>query len=112
MGKMKTFNVAGVRFEGRLEKISKYCSHGSTFILEREPENPFDKNAVAVKQVFKKSGGKMTVGYVPNSNKKKLADEFAPLMDAGWEPVIRFGRKFIDEKTGECRGMQLRYETR
>ena len=105
MGNMKAFKLAGVTFEGRLEKISKYCGHGSTFILEREPENKFDKNAINVKQVFK-SGGQMSIGYVP----KATAAEFAPMMDAGWIPVVKFGRKFINDKTGDCKGMQLRYE--
>jgi hypothetical protein len=52
------------------------------------------------------------LGFVPNNKKrgKLLADELAPKMDAGWEPNIEFGRKFINDKTGECRGLQLRYE--
>ena len=113
MKKMKAFNVAGVTFRNkpidsmtRLDLISKYCSHGSDFYLEREPDNSFDENAVQVRQLFK-SGGSIQLGYVP----KKFSEEFACLMDYhAWNPEIKFGRKFIDEKTGDCKGMQLRYE--
>ena len=114
--KMKSFNVAGVTFKRAgqsatgLELISKYTGFGSTFVLEREIDNKYDGNAIMVKQEFKKSGNRVMLGYVP----KKLAVEFAPLMDQhGWEPVVKFGRKFIDEKNdGECKGLQLRYEPR
>jgi len=114
----KTFNVAGVYAKEhpgetmtRLDKIAKYVSHGSTFILDREPSNEFDFNAIAVRQVFK-SGASIRLGYVPNNKKrgKMIADKLAPLMDAGWEPNVKFGMKFIDESTGRCTGLQLRYE--
>jgi hypothetical protein len=119
MGQTKTFNVAGVTYKNRpkdkltrLEMISRYCSYPSTFKLEREPDNKFDSNAIKVKQVFK-SGNSITIGYVPNRSGKKLADEIGPLMDQfDWQPVVKFGRKFINEDTGECQGLQLRYETR
>lgn len=114
MKKWKTFNVAGVTFKNkpsdtmnRLDMIGKYTGYSSTFRLEREPENEFDSNAIAVRQVFH-SGGSIVLGYVP----KKVNVEFAPLMDAGWVPDIKFGRKFVDDATGECRGLQLRYETK
>jgi len=116
MEKMKTFNVAGVTFKNnpsdamrRIDMISKYCGHGSTFKLRREPKNKYSKNAIAVRQVFK-SGGWILLGYVPDNKKNPLAKELAPLMDDGWEPAVKFGRKFIDEDTGECKGLQLRYE--
>lgn len=108
----KTFNVAGVTFKDnpaetytRLDKISMYSNFGSTFGLDREPYNEYDFNAIAVRQYFK-SGASIKIGYVP----KDLAKKLAPLMDKGWEPEVKFGRKFIDEATFECRGLQLRYE--
>ena len=118
MSDFKTFNMAGVTFKNdlrdkynRLEMISHYCTNGSRFDLERDPENPFDKsgNAIKVKQVFKNEGS-ICLGYVPNSDKKPLANELAPILDAGGAIELIFGRKFIDEATGECRGLQLRYE--
>jgi len=114
MKNMKTFSVEGVDLKNhesetmtRLDIISKYCGHGSTFFLKREPENEYDQNAIQVRQKFK-SGASVLLGYVP----KDKAAEFAPLIDSGWEPKLQFGRKFIDEKSGDCRGMQIRYEVR
>ena len=116
MGKMKTFNVTGVTFRNnptdtmrRIDMISKYCGHGSKFELQREPENSHSNYAIAVRQVFK-SGGSILLGYVPDNKKNPLAKELALLMDDGWKPAVEFGRKFIDEDTGECKGLQLRYE--
>ena len=120
MGKMKTFNVAGVFAKEhpvetmrRIDKIAKYSSAGSTFGFVRDPSNEFDSNAIEVRQYFK-SGASIRIGFVPNNKSRgnMLADELAPLMDNGWEPVVKFGRKFIDETTGECRGLQLRYSLR
>ena len=114
----KTFNVAGVMSKDnpaetmrRVDKIAAYSHRGSTFGLVRDPSNEHDFNAIEVRQCFK-SGASIRIGFVPNNKKrgKMLADELAPLMDNGWEPVVKFGRKFIDEATCECRGLQLRYE--
>lgn len=114
----QTFNVAGVMQKEhpgetmrRIDKIAKYCGHGSTFGLVRDPSNDYDFNAIEVRQYFK-SGASIRIGYVPNNKKRGnlLADKLAPKMDAGWDPNIRFGMKFIDDSTGECRGLQLRYE--
>jgi len=113
----KTFNVAGIthRNDGmkitRLEWVGKYVMHGAKFALEREPDNEWDKNAIKVIHVLK-SGKRMCIGYVPNSVKKKLADEFAPLIDDGWVPVVTLGMLYVNEETGEHRGLQLRYETK
>lgn len=108
----KTFNVAGVTFKEhkgetmtRLDKIAKYANQGSVFGLVRDPSNEFDFNAIEVRQYFK-SGASIRIGYVP----KKVNAELAGRMDAGWEPNIKFGRKFIDEETCELKGFQLRYE--
>lgn len=112
----KAFNVAGLTFprDGQTARgidLVKYAVHGSEFILEREPHSDKhdDKNAILVKQRYKRTGHIVVLGYVP----AKLAAELAPLMDKfNWQPVVKFGRKFINEDTGECRGLQLRYETR
>lgn len=108
----KTFNVAGVTFKEhpsetmrRIDKISKYSGHGSTFGFVRDPGNEYDFNAIEVRQYFK-SGASIRIGFVP----KKINSGLAEKLDNGWEPNIKFGRKFIDEQTGECKGLQLRYE--
>jgi len=103
MGEFKAFTVKGTFVGDRMAHISKYVMRGSTFKLAREPENPYDENAIAVKQVFK-HGGEVMLGYVP----RELAAEWAALMDAGWVPEVIFGMMYVDEKTGEHKGLQLR----
>lgn len=117
MGLTKGFNVAGITYTNagmnitRLQWVIRYVLRGSKLILEREPDNPWDKNAIKVMHVLK-SGKRVQIGFVPNKAPRKLADEFAPLMDAGWIPVISFGRVHMNEETGEHLGFQVRYETR
>ena len=103
MGQFKAFTVKGTFVAKRMEHISKYVTRGSKFRLAREPANPYDPNAIAVKQVFK-NGGEVMLGYVP----KDLAAEWSSLMDAGWVPEVIFGMMYVDEKTGEHKGLQLR----
>jgi len=98
-----SFNVAGVTFENRLEKIGKYAGSKSTYLLEREPDNRFDANAIKVSQKFKKSGKKITLGYVP----KTLARDLAPMMDDGHDFKLTFQVKFVDGATGECKGIRM-----
>ena len=96
------FAVAGVTHtnEGmrmtRLEWIKKYVMYGA------------------------KSGKKITIGYVPNSGKRRLADDLAPLMDKyNWDPPVSLGRKLVAEpdnktgmKPGTTYGLTVRYPTR
>lgn len=119
------FAVTGTRYANenmkmtRLEWIIKYVKYGAKFCLVREPDNESDPNAIKVKHVLK-SGKKMTVGYVPNNVKRKLADEWAPLMDEyNWNPVLVLGRKLVAEEDnkmglepGETFGMTVRYAKR
>lgn len=121
--KYGAFYVAGVNHanEGmqitRLEWIRKYVMRGAKFVLEREPDNEFDPDAIKVKHAMK-SGRKMTVGYVPNSVKRPLAAEFAPLMDKhDWNPDVHFQNKIIQKVedplgiriVGETYGLMVRY---
>jgi len=103
MGQFKAFTVKGTFIGNRMAHISKYVMRGSKFRLAREPENPYDNNAIAVKQVFK-NGGEVMLGYVP----KEKAAEWAALMDGGWVPEVIFGMMYVDEKTGDHKGLQLR----
>lgn len=50
--------VAGVTFQGRQETVAK-LSEGDPLTLEREPDNPYDPNAI---KVLTEHG---EVGYVP-----------------------------------------------
>ena len=122
------FAVKGTKYPNdgmemtRINWIRKYVKYGAKFKLVREPDNEFDKNAIKVKHALK-SGKMMTVGYVPNDAKRRLADEFAPLMDQyGWDPEIYFGAFFLIEteeqaekwglEIGTKTGMRLRYAKR
>lgn len=105
-------NVAGVTHMNdqvkmtRLEWIRKYVQYGSRFVLEREPDNEHDKNAIKILHVLKKSGRKIEVGYVP----RKQAAEWAPLMDKfGWNPELYFGKRYVIEtdKAAEKFGMEI-----
>lgn len=123
------FNVAGVTHMNetvkmtRLDWIRKYVQYGARFVLEREPDNEHDPNAIKVLHVLKKSGRKIEVGYVPNNPKNPLADEWAPLMDEfGWNPELYFGRRYLIEtdeaaekfgmEIGDVCGLAVRYAKR
>lgn len=120
------FAVVGTQFYNedmkisRIEWITKYVRYGAKFCLVREPDNVKDPNAIKVKHALK-SGKKMTIGYVPNSPKRKLADEWAPLMDKyNWNPKVVLGHKLIVEEAdeergrevGDCYGLIVRYAKR
>jgi len=82
-----TTKVAGI---SRHQKALEFVLHGTFFILCREPNNPFDKNAIAVK-----ARGKYMLGYVP----RYLAESLAPLLDAGRvSRKATFVRKNVSEK--------------
>lgn len=126
--KFGQFAVTGTKYTNkgmqisRLDWIRKYVKYGAKFKLVREPDNEADPNAIKVKHALK-SGKMMTVGYVPNNEKRRLADEFAPLMDNyGWDPELYFGMFFIIEtqkqvekwglELGTITGLAVRYEKR
>ena len=82
-----TSKVAGI---ARHQTALEFVLRGTFFILCREPDNPFDKNAIAVK-----ARGKYMLGYIP----RYVAESLAPLLDAG--KVSRkatFVRKNVSEK--------------
>lgn len=56
---METFRVAGVTFEGRQDLVQSLAAN-TTVTLEKEPENPYDPNAVAVKLLNDEK-----LGYIP-----------------------------------------------
>ncbi|MEO6835468.1 MAG: helicase-related protein [Candidatus Tumulicola sp.] len=64
--------VAGVSFEGRQDTIEG-LSVGARLELERQPENPYDANAIAVRY------GNLHLGFI----KKGIAAHIAPAIDAG-----------------------------
>ena len=85
-----TTKVAGI---SRHQKALEFVLHGTFFILCREPDNPHDANAIAVK-----ARGKYPLGYIL----RYLAESLAPLLDAG--KVSRratFVRKNVSTKAPE-----------
>jgi hypothetical protein len=98
-----SFNVAGVSFEGRCEKIQKYVFRSTKFVLEMDPDNQFDGNAVMVRQVFK-SGGKLTLGYVPRKDAAKLTR----CLVAGEKFRVSFVVMHIRDEDGKCVGLRLK----
>jgi len=69
----------GVTFGNRqkaIERLTNYSAEQISISLEREAENEFDKNAIAVKATVKGKGGYI-IGYI----NKNLAKLIAPLID-------------------------------
>jgi hypothetical protein len=95
--------IAGAAQSERL-KLLKYVDYHSKFILEREPLNDFDSNAIRVMLPVRKGKQKLQLGYIP----AKKAVELAPLMDQGEKFSGRFVFKIIDETTGEHRGVIIK----
>jgi hypothetical protein len=93
-GKIK---VMGIHVENRRENIMKYVKQGSKFVLTREPENEYDKNAILIELPVRGGKHKLDLGYVP----KETAAEIAPLIDSGIEFKATFRVCVISEKTGK-----------
>ena len=68
------FMLAGVSHEGRADVIARYASDSDRVYLAREPENPYDPNAIRVLL-----GNGFDIGFVPREN----AADLAPTLDAG-----------------------------
>lgn len=70
--------VVGVTFEGRQEIIRKMNELTNILFALREPDNPYDSNAIGV-YTKDHRGKKKSVGYI----RKEKATELAPQLDAG-----------------------------
>lgn len=85
---MQHSKVYGTTFNGRqavLKRLAKYPDRSIILSFEREPDNKFDSNAIKIiAQV--KSKGSAAIGYV----NKNIAANIAPMIDAGFIPVILF----------------------
>ena len=69
--------LVGVTFDNRQENIKKIRA-GETILLIREPNNPYDENAIAVST---RSG--LSLGHI----KRELAYELAPRLDRLGRPL-------------------------
>ena len=91
------FKVAGLFVGDRKKNVMRYVSNRSRFVLQREPENKYDKNAVLVKLPVRGGQYALDIGHVP----RELAARIAPLMDDGSEFCATFRAKIMNEKTGK-----------
>jgi len=67
--------VAGVTFNNRqkaLERLTHYAPEEILTVLVPEPENEFDKNAIAVKVLVKGAEKSYCIGYVPKTETAKV----------------------------------------
>ena len=80
---MDRTKVVGVTYENRQEVIKDINEMVDTLVAEREPENPFDPNAIAI-YVLKHNGQKKSIGYI----NRGLAQNLSPRIDAGEELII------------------------
>ena len=72
----RIYNLVG---ESNYQATLLSCDPGAAVELVREPDNPHDANAIAVRPV------KGTIGYIAAGE----AAELSPLLDAGDKPVAR-----------------------
>ena len=77
MFKSKITKLAGVSYGDCQENIKQFgCPDTGFYILIREPDNPYDAQAISVSL-----GGVWHMGYIP----RFLASTLAPMMDEGRE---------------------------
>ena len=98
------FKIAGEKHNNRIKNY-KYAHWQSRFVLEREPDNKFDGNAIKVKLLVKHGTDKLNLGYVP----AKYAVDLAPMLDAGQKFDIRFQAKIVDD-AGITHGMIIKID--
>ena len=73
---LESISVVGEKYEGRLDALqSAAFSPGRALRLVREPDNPYDANAVAVYD----AAGSLHVGYLPKEHAARIATQ----LDAG-----------------------------
>jgi hypothetical protein len=79
MTQKMTANIVGSSFYPNAANIIARLRPGAKLVLEREPKNPYDKNAIAV--YFRFSGMDTKLGHLSRG----LAELLAPKIDAGVE---------------------------
>lgn len=70
---MEVFRVAGVSFDGRQEFLKKIFESKEklNLLFEREPDNPYDSNAIKV--MININGELFRIGYVPKTYNVKYS---------------------------------------
>ena len=98
------FKIAGAKHNNRIKNY-KYAHWQSRFVLEREPDNKFDPNAIKVKLLVKKGTVALNLGYVP----AKYAVDLAPMIDTGQKFDVKFQAKIVDD-TGITHGLIIKID--
>lgn len=75
--KVNYTKVAGISKEGRQGIVKQHCKVGQTVFLKREPQNPYDKNAIGV--WIQAGMTQKQIGYIPDGTNRR----FAAAMDRG-----------------------------
>jgi hypothetical protein len=81
-----TTKISGVSYCQK--NIERGVFRSSVFRLHREPENIHDENAIYVTANY------FRIGYIP----RDLAQDVAPLLDAGIDLLAKFVRKNVSSK--------------
>lgn len=106
------FRVAGIVYQDESGELNrdrikhlKYVRYGSKFLLEREPDNEHDPNAIAIKLPVRKGQVNLMIGYIP----RKIAAQIAPLIDSGEVDLkASFRYKPMNDETGEPQGLIMK----
>jgi len=73
--------VRGMFFRGAaIVALAKLMQPGEWIILQRQPDNPYDRNAIQVLASLDCDGEFVRIGFIG----REYAAEIAPWMDAGW----------------------------
>lgn len=94
-----TVHVVG---ESRYQDAVRRCRQGDRVILKREPENPYDENAVAV---LRENGEQ--IGYLSRDHAEWVAD----VMDKGKEVKARISRITGGTRDKPTRGVVIDVDT-
>lgn len=89
---MHVFRVAGVTFEGRQDFLEVLFKREKEFVfsLEREPENPYDSNAIKV--MVNLEGELFRVGYMPKKDNVRYVGKELPAVHS--YRVLDFGPRY------------------
>lgn len=89
---MHVFRVAGVTFEGRQDFLEVLFKREKEFVfsLEREPENPYDSNAIKV--MVNLEGELFRVGYMPKKDNVRYAGKELPTVHS--YRILDFGPRY------------------
>ena len=89
----KTFlmdtHIAGTKYINKIQILQANLKPGDKLLLFREPENPYDRNAILVKNCNKEK-----LGYIPKDDNTNLA----AMMDEGRKVYAEIVRKKLHEK--------------